>query len=244
MRALLLSAAAALILAATMFHKPLGPAPVVVELFTSQGCSSCPPAEALFREMAHDPSLRGKVIPLAFHVDYWDRLGWRDPFSSADWTRRQQFYTRALRLDGAYTPQAVVNGSRQLVGSSSTGLRAAIDEASRQSAAGSVRIDASRNGATVTATIHANAPPGTDIMLALFENDVTTHIGGGENSGLTDTEDAIVRRLLRVDPGTVTLPVDRSWKHLGVAVFLQDHATLAIRNAAVAYVETPPAGSR
>jgi hypothetical protein len=60
----------------------LGPAPVVVELFTSQGCSSCPPADALIHEIANDPALRGKVIPLAFHVDYWDSLGWRDPFSS------------------------------------------------------------------------------------------------------------------------------------------------------------------
>lgn len=215
-----------------MFQKPLGPAPVVVELFTSQGCSSCPPAEALFREIAHDPSLRGKVIPLAFHVDYWDRLGWRDPFSSADWTRRQQFYTRALRLDSAYTPQAVVNGSRQLVGSSSSGLRTAIDEASRRAVSGRVGIEASRTGATVTANVHADAPPGTDVMLALFENDVTTRIGAGENSGLTETEDAIVRRLLRVGNGTVTLPIDPSWKHLGVAVFLQDHNTLQIRNAA------------
>ncbi len=219
-----------------MFQKPPGSTPVVVELFTSQGCSSCPPAEALIRDIAHDASLRGKVIPLAFHVDYWDSLGWRDPFSSADWSRRQMFYVRALRLEGAYTPQAVVNGSRQFVGSNATALRSAIDDASRRAPVGSVRVEASRAGTAITAVVHADAPPGTDVMLALFEGGVTTHIGAGENEGRTQTEDAIVRRLLRVANGTITLPADPSWKHVGVAVFLQDHANLAIGNAAVQYL--------
>src|SRR5437764_14588377 len=74
----------------------LGPAPVVVELFTSQGCSSCPPADHIVSEIAHDQSLIGRVIPLTFHVDYWDRLGWRDPFSSAGWSERQYGYVRGL----------------------------------------------------------------------------------------------------------------------------------------------------
>lgn len=219
-----------------MFQRPLGSTPVIVELFTSQGCSSCPPAEALIREIERDPSLRGKVIPLAFHVDYWNSLGWRDPFSSADWSRRQMFYVRAMRLESAYTPQAVVNGSQQLVGSSENVLRSAIEDASRRPAAGDVRVKASRAGAAITADVHADAPPGTDVMLALFEDEITTHIAAGENQGRTQTEDAIVRRLLRVGNGATTLTVDPSWKHVGVAVFLQDHNTLVIRNAAVAYL--------
>src|SRR6266568_4493610 len=107
-------------------EKRLGPYPVVVELFTSQGCSSCPPADELLRGIARNAALRGKVIPLAFHVDYWDHLGWRDPFSSADWSRRQMFYIRAMRLDSAYTPQAVVNGTKQMVGANGGALAAAI----------------------------------------------------------------------------------------------------------------------
>src|SRR5437764_14523810 len=106
--AVLLSAAACQ--AAEPLAQRLGPAPVVVELFTSQGCSSCPPADQLVSEIAHDASLRGRVIPLTFHVDYWDRLGWRDPFSSAEWSRRQYAYVHALHVNSAYTPQIVVGG--------------------------------------------------------------------------------------------------------------------------------------
>src|SRR6185369_16506868 len=110
----------------------LGTTPVVVELFTSQGCSSCPPADELLGRIAHDPALRGHVIPLAFHVDYWDHLGWRDPFSSPEWSKRQLDYVRAMELTGAYTPQAVVSGARELIGSNEKQLFAAIEEASKK----------------------------------------------------------------------------------------------------------------
>ena len=88
--------------------------PVVLELFTSQGCSSCPSADAFLRKLAKEP----RVIRLAFHVDYWNSLGWRDPFSSREWSQRQGAYVRAMKLSSAYTPQMVVNGTRQMVGSS------------------------------------------------------------------------------------------------------------------------------
>src|SRR5216684_1734725 len=99
--ALLAAVAVIATLALTMHGAPpkLGPNPVVVELFTSQGCSSCPPADALIHDIAGDSALRGRVIPLAFHVDYWDRLGWRDPFSSAEWSQRQALYARTMRLN-------------------------------------------------------------------------------------------------------------------------------------------------
>src|SRR5258708_28100348 len=104
----------------------LGTTPVIVELFTSQGCSSCPPADELITILSHDESLRGKVIPIAFHVDYWDHLGWRDPFSSRSWTQRQMSYVHQLRINGAYTPQAVVSGRKELVGSKAASLANAI----------------------------------------------------------------------------------------------------------------------
>ena len=209
-----------------------------MELFTSQGCSSCPPADELIRTIARDASLHGKVIPLAFHVDYWDRLGWRDPFSSAEWSRRQFFYVRALSANSAYTPQAVINGGRQFVGSRAEALRTAIDEASHRGAIGTVQVEATRSGNVVTATVHAAAPEGTEVLVALFQNDVTTRISAGENGGRTATEDAIVRRLIRVGSGKVdkslTLNVDSSWRNVGVVAFVQNSETLAIGNAAVA----------
>jgi len=195
-------------------------AAVVVELFTSQGCSSCPPADQLISQLAKN---RGQVIPLAFHVDYWDHLGWRDPFSSRLWTQRQMMYVRAFHLNSAYTPQFVVNGARQ-----------SIEEASHAKPAGSVTLDVVRDAANIKATIRADAPPNSDIVLVVFENNVSTRIERGENEGRSTTDDAIVRKLLRVQNGTVTVPVDPSWKHLGVVVFLQDRTTLAIGAAAVA----------
>jgi hypothetical protein len=239
MRIVALIASAFAVAALLTIQKPLGPNPVVVELFTSQGCSSCPPADDLIRNIAHDASLRGKIIPLAYHVDYWNYLGWRDPFSSADWSRRQMFYVRALHLNSAYTPQAVVNGSTQFVGSNAVALTSALQEASQKKQIGSVTIDLTRNGTKIEANVRADAPSNSEVVLVLFEDDVTTRVERGENEGRTLTNDAIVRQLLRLGTGslqkTLTLAPDPSWKHLGVAVFVQDRSTLAITAATARY---------
>ena len=212
----------------------LGPNPVVVELFTSQGCSSCPPADALIHEIAHDPALRGRVIPLAFHVDYWDRLGWRDPFSSAEWSQRQVRYARAMHLSSSYTPQAVVGGAREFVGSNRAALNAALETASNVRPAGAIALTVRREGNTLVATIHATVPAGDDLLLAVTEDAVTTKVQHGENAGRTLTSDAIVRKLIRVARGqmTVEVPVDASWHNLSVVAFLQDPNTFAIGSAA------------
>src|SRR5438552_10240519 len=191
-------------------------AAVVVELFTSQGCSSCPPADALIAALTKH---RGQVIPLAFHVDYWDNGAWRDPFSSRAWTQRQMMYVHHFALNGAHTPQMVVNGSRQFVGSNSMAMNAAIEEASRAKEAGKVAFDATRDGNKLTATIRADAPQNSDIVIAVFENDISTKIRGGENSGRTATDAAIVRTLMRVQNGTISIPIDPTWKHIGIVVF-------------------------
>src|SRR3954469_9038648 len=166
------------ILALTMHGAPpkLGPSPVIVELFTSQGCSSCPPADALIHDIASDPAMRGRVIPLAFHVDYWDSLGWRDPFSSTDWTQRQARYARTMRISSAYTPQAVINGSREFVGSNRAAMSAALEKASNEKPRVDITLTSRREGNSLIANIHANVAANDDLLLAIVENGVTTKI--------------------------------------------------------------------
>ncbi len=106
--------------------------PVVLELFTSEGCSSCPPADAFLKQLDDAGRVNNvEIIAIEEHVDYWDHLGWRDPFSSHDWTARQEDYARSFGRDGIYTPQLVVNGRSELVGSSSREARQDIVEASK-----------------------------------------------------------------------------------------------------------------
>src|SRR5262249_40532139 len=100
---------------------------VLVELFTSQGCSSCPPADQLLTALGGQDA--GRVVPRAFHVDFWNHQGWTDPFSSRDWTQRQVLYERALGQSQVYTPQAIVDGVTEMVGSDAERLRAAIQAA-------------------------------------------------------------------------------------------------------------------
>ncbi|MEA2336401.1 MAG: hypothetical protein QOE82_408 [Thermoanaerobaculia bacterium] len=239
-RLLLVIAAIAVLAALTLtMHgaaPKLGSVPVVVELFTSQGCSSCPPADALIHDIANDPAMRGRVIPLAFHVDYWDSLGWRDPFSSAEWSQRQTRYARTMHLNSAYTPQAVVNGSREFVGSNRSALSAALEKASNEKPRGDVTLTARREGNSLIATIRATVPSNDDLMLAVVEDGVTTKIEHGENAGRTVTNDAIVRRLVRVTGQTANVPLDPSWRNVSATAFVQDRTTLAIGAAATAQV--------
>ena len=212
----------------------LGSTPVVVELFTSQGCSSCPPADALIHDIANDPALRGRVIPLAFHVDYWDSLGWRDPFSSAEWTQRQARYARTMHLSSAYTPQAVVNGTREFVGSNRSALNAALEKASNEKSRSEITLTVRRDSDLLIADIHANVATNEDLMLAIVEDGVTTKIEHGENAGRTLTNDAIVRKLVHVKPGQSSIPLAAAWRNVSATAFVQDRATLAIGAAATA----------
>lgn len=225
--------------AAQPLAQRLGPAPVVVELFTSQGCSSCPPADAVLSDMARDASLRGRIIPLAFHVDYWNRLGWRDPFSSPEWSRRQYMYVRALNVNSAYTPQIVVNGMRQFVGSYRAAIEVELVAQSNRKPAGEVQVTPSRHGAE--ARIQVKAKGTGDLVVVVYDSAAPTAVARGENSGRTISNDAIVRRVVRAGTLTggalermITLPIDPSWREPGVAVFLQDVETLAIGAAATA----------
>lgn len=230
---------------------------VLVELFTSQGCSSCPPADRLLAQMSRDQ--RERVVTLAFHVDYWNRLGWRDPFSAAQWTLRQQVYSAAHSGGRVYTPQVVVDGSADLVGSDATALRAAVAAA------------AARPGARIAIT----TPPGTAsaapvrllvtrpeslrsrrlvLMVALYEDGLETVVKSGENARRTLRNERVVRTLISAielpaggaaeAAAELMLPLDPDWarERLGVAAFLQDPETLIIEGAASATVPASRTG--
>src|SRR5262245_48363920 len=121
-----------------------GPSPrvVVLELFTSQGCSSCPRADELLSRLGTDERTRALVVPLAFHVDYWNRIGWTDPFSSSEWSLRQADYCRSLRVDSPYTPQLVVDGQAEANGTDVRRVLGEIDAARERPPLARVRLSA------------------------------------------------------------------------------------------------------
>jgi hypothetical protein len=224
----------------------------VVELFTSQGCSSCPPADRLLSRLAGDPRYRGQVIPLAFHVDYWNSIGWTDPYSSARWSERQQQYAaRAFHTRRVYTPQAVVNGRAECVGSQEGALMDRIAGALAAEPAGRVNLTVApptpdgHLRVQVEARMAKTAGPGNlDLWVAVYENALSTAVKAGENASRTLRNDRVVRRFEKAfslpaaagaeKSGEIVLGIDKRWKvqDLGVAAFLQDPATLAIYGAA------------
>jgi hypothetical protein len=158
--------------------------PTVVELFTSQGCSSCPPADAFLGELAQRPN----VIALAFHVDYWDRLGWRDPFSSAFATERQKRYAQALRLRTIYTPQMVIDGTIDAVGSDRTRVSTALRAPRR---ARFLRLEILPDAILARLEADALAEP-AEILAVAYRRQSQTAIPRGENAGRTASDFNIV----------------------------------------------------
>lgn len=190
-------------------------APVVVELFTSQGCSSCPPADAFLTDLARQ---RRDVLPLAYHVTYWDYLGWKDPYSLDAATVRQRAYARYLGEDGVYTPQMVVDGATGFVGSSRSQGLDAIAGAARKP----VAVSLTRDGVNFLITVGDGTGHG-QVMLVGFDPVHETRIGRGENGGRTLTESNIVRSLTPVGAWTGSAVALRSMPAAGegFAVLLQ-----------------------
>lgn len=237
------------IAAAAILLAPAAPgrAAVVVELFTSQGCSTCPPADRLLSAMGHDPQLGANLVPLAFHVDYWDHAGWRDPFSDAAWSQRQTAYVKTAGGTQVFTPQLVVDGAAQCVGSDIPCIHAAVDAAAARPAGRvEVTLGAAR-GDTLPVSMTAQLPDGprsADVMVAVYESDLDTAVGSGENAKKTLHDDFVVRRLQRAftlsgaaaRQETLSVSLLPEWRrgHLGVAVFLQDPRSHQIFGGAVA----------
>ncbi len=240
----LTAASAAVLISARMAGLPMTPnadvpsagnVPVVVELFTSEGCSSCPSADAALRDLETSQSVPGvEVIALGQHVDYWNRLGWKDPFSSAQFTERQREYAKGFG-EGSYTPQAVVNGRYEFVGSQRNTLAETVLKAAKAPHATVTLTRAANNALAVSV---ANLPAGTkpaDVLLALTETGLSSQVGRGENSGRLLRHASVVRALRPL--GTVAadgtfattapLSLDGQWKtaNLRAVVLVQEHAS-------------------
>jgi hypothetical protein len=163
--------------------------PVVVELFTSQGCSSCPPADAALRDLARRPD----VLALGFHVTYWNGLGWRDPFSLDAATQRQKDYQRALGVETVYTPQIVVQGQAEMVGSDRPAVEAAIATARAAADGPMVRLERAASGGL---RVDIGVGQGTaTVLLVGYDPRHVTPVGRGENEGRTLEEANVVRSL-------------------------------------------------
>ena len=216
---------------------------VIVELFTSEGCSSCPPADALLSQLTKTQPVAGAdVIALSEHVDYWDHGGWADRFSSHRFTTRQNDYANSFRKDTVYTPQMIVDGQTQFVGSDDGAAREAIARAARQPKA---HVSVTRMGDMLSVRVDhlpssASSDP-AEVVLAITESGLSSSIGGGENAGRRLGHSAVVRQLTFL--GTVSggafsaAPSARlapGWKrgNLSAVVFVQERASRRIIGAA------------
>jgi hypothetical protein len=225
--------------------------PVLVELFTSEGCSSCPPADLLLQKLLAQQSIAGaQVIALEAHVDYWNRLGWSDPYSSPRWTERQGDYASSFGND-AYTPELVVDGRSNFVGSNAGQAQEEIAQAARQPKA-DIAITAEKPGGngsprfsiTVAKLSAANSGDRADVWLAVTEDGLRSSVSRGENAGRTLTHAATLRSLRKIGVAEASAPLsfsgifpvtlDPHWKaeNLRVVVFVQENRSRQILGVA------------
>lgn len=224
----------------------------LVELFTSEGCSSCPPAEKYAGELVAKAEKEGsRVFVLAFHVDYWDYIGWKDRMASPANTERQRRYQRALGERSIYTPQMIVNGTDGFVGSDRSAGDPRIAAALKKDAACGVEVKVSRAaddggaaGRTIVVAYElSRAPEGSVVNVALVERGITSEVTAGENRGKTLSHDNVVRLFETVKvPGAhkgesrLSLPEGAASDRCSVIVYVQDEKTMAVLGAGGARV--------
>jgi hypothetical protein len=225
--------------------------PVLVELFTSEGCSSCPPADALLAHLEDSQPVQGAVIiPLKQHVDYWNWIGWTDRFSSPQFSQRQADYARVLGNENVYTPQMVVDGQEEFVGSDDLAAREAIARARRSVKAPiALRVSAAAgSGSEITLAIKISELPDikegdpVDLWVAVTESSLASQVTRGENTGRRLAHTAVVRELRRADrlntagsfATELGLPLAPEWKreNLSAVVFLQQQGSRRVLGAA------------
>ena len=258
---LILGLAMSLIAPATNPGSPLSTV-VIAELFTSEGCSSCPPADTLMRQLVDAQPFDGAhLIALEEHVDYWDRLGWRDPFSSPQFTSRQTEYNdRVFRSNAVYTPQLVVDGVRECVGSDRSAIRAIVaDSIRRPRAAVSVQSVAVASHLSVTVSIDVPVAVErrgvADVFVLVAERGLVSVVRHGENGGRTLIHGAVARSLVplgelserdRTFAGTVDVAVAPNWnsRNLQIVGVIQERDSRRILGAGAAETSFRPGSDR
>jgi hypothetical protein len=230
------------------------PTPVIVELFTSEGCSSCPAADRLLSRLEQTQPVAGaQVIAIEEHVDYWNQLGWNDPFSSPQYRARQNDYAMAFKASNIYTPQMVVNGLVEFVGSDMDRAYREIGTAA-QAETTQIALGTSPNSKDpqlLDLSVHltnlkaGNKPRAASVYLAITENNLATFVHGGENAGHTVRHSAVVRsfgvigtadsKLANGGQLVSTLRLPPEWKreNLRAVVFVQERESLHITGASV-----------
>jgi hypothetical protein len=228
---------------------------VIAELFTSEGCSSCPPADEVLSQLVHRQPVPGvEVLALGEHVDYWDRLGWRDPFSSAAFTARQSEYqAQVFHTNSIYTPQLVVDGQLERVGSDVNAVQRAIKQAAQ---APKATVGVAVGNATdreLRVEVQVDVPPGfaisdtADVLVAVTEDNLVTDVRRGENRGRTLKHSAVVRSLTAVGvltaqehtlSTTTSVPWAHEWNAANIRVvsFLQERRSRHIIGAGAATI--------
>jgi hypothetical protein len=198
---------------------------VLVELFTSEGCSSCPPADALLRQVNGTQTSEGQlIVGISEHVTYWNSLGWSDPFASSAYTDRQDAYSQRFHLDGVYTPQMVINGTEQIVGSDRAALLQAVHKEQEQEPRMTLRILSVEAGRSVL-NVHFSAggelpAHGVDLIAVLADDSDRSSVLHGENSGRTLAHVAVARSISRIaklqnaGEGTAQIPIPSSFQAL------------------------------
>ena len=216
------------------------PPVVVVELYTSQGCSSCPPADNFLAELA----MRSNVIALSLHVDYWDYIGWKDPFGSPMMTERQRRYASALGLRYVFTPQMIIDGRDSIVGSDRIAVETAIVAARAQDK--TARVSFRPDGGGVVVIAAGQAPKaGATVWQAIYDNDHETDVKRGENSGRTIRNVNVVRSLERLGTWTgeeLEIPLSlgnaAARGRYGCVVIVQEGRSGPVIGAAVMMLDT------
>lgn len=203
----------------------------VLELFTSEGCSSCPPADRLLQEFIKDSN----IIALSFHVDYWDNLGWRDSFSNASFTERQRRYAEQFHLESIYTPQLIINGQYELVGSNRQKAESFIKSAEERASIAGIKINAVKNQnqhLEISCLLDGDIKNSL-LLTALVQKHAERKIKAGENRGATLTHTNIVRSFVENDAKPAMLfnipfPAELKNGEWQLALYLQNTSDLKI----------------